>query len=89
MITVGMLIATAVVYYQYQFIKNYDRGYNVSSVLAVPRYNIKSETYQTLKAELLTHNNIQSIGAPLWFFQALFNPAYPIMPGAITAKSDR
>lgn len=63
MITVGMLIATAVVYYQYQFIKNYDRGYNVESVLAVPKYNMKAETWQTLKAELLKHNNIQTIGA--------------------------
>ena len=63
MITVGMLIATAVVYYQYQFIKNYDRGYNVESVLAVPKYNMKPETYQSLKTALLDHNNIHGIGA--------------------------
>ena len=63
MITTGMLLATAVVYYQYQFIKNYDRGYSVDSVLAVPKYNMKAESYQTLKAALLKHSNIQAIGA--------------------------
>ena len=68
MITVGMLIATAAVYYQYQFIKNYDRGYSVESVLAVPKYNMKAESYRALKTTLLTHSNIQAVGASSLIF---------------------
>lgn len=68
MITVAMLIATVVIYYQYQFIKDYDRGYNVESVLAVPKYNMKAETYQALKAALLKHSNIQAVGASSLIF---------------------
>jgi|GEM_PF-5152388 len=63
MITGGMFMTTAAIYFQYQFLTTYDRGYNVESVLAVPKYNMKIDSYESMKSALLAHNNIQSIGA--------------------------
>lgn len=56
-------MTTAAIYFQYQFLTNYDRGYNVESVLAVPKYNMDIDSYESMKSVLLAHNNIQSIGA--------------------------
>lgn len=63
MITGGMFMATAAIYYQYQFLRNFDRGYNVESVLAVPKYNMDIERYESMKGALLEHSNIEAIGA--------------------------
>lgn len=63
MITAGMFMATAAIYHQYQFLRTYDRGYNVESVLAVPKYNMDVERYETMKEALLEHSNIHAIGA--------------------------
>lgn len=68
MITVAMMVATTVIYYQFQFIKNYDRGYNVTSVLAVPKYNMDIGSYQSMKTALLAHHNIQVVGASSLIF---------------------
>lgn len=63
MITAGMFLATAVIYYQYQFVKHYDRGFLAESVLAVPKYNMDVENYLALKDALLDHSNITAVGA--------------------------
>lgn len=63
MITAGMFMATAAIYHQYQFLRTYDRGYNVESVVAVPKYNMPVDRYEAMKEVLLTHNNISAIGA--------------------------
>lgn len=63
MITAGMFMATAAIYHQYQFLRTYDRGYNVESVLAVPKYNMDVDRYGAMKEALLEHSNIHAIGA--------------------------
>ena len=63
MITAGMFMATAAIYHQYQFLRTYDRGYNVESVLAVPKYNMPIDRYEAMKEVMLTHTNISAIGA--------------------------
>lgn len=63
MITAGMFIATAAIYHQYQFLRTYDRGYKVESVLAVPKYNMAVDRYEAMKEVLLAHSNISAIGA--------------------------
>ena len=61
-ISIALMVGTVVVFQQMQFIYSADLGYNRDQVISIQQSGVVAAKTETLRTELLSNNNIVSVG---------------------------
>ena len=59
--TIGLIICTAVIYLQLQFMQNRDLGYDTENIISFAGYNDYEENYEAAKSELLQSPHVEAV----------------------------